>query len=161
MDLWRVILTQQLVQWHSTSVTQVWFLRGKWEPCALRPGGVQTLLVWVALNLPQELLHVNINHKVILILAFKNIGGIFNYIVRWKCLKSFCCHTVHISNLPLQLIVMLLLHHKMELWRTTLTQQRVQRYSTAVIQVCFQRGWWELNALGMGGIQNLLVWAAL
>ena len=51
--------------------------------------------------------------------------------------------------------------HNVDLWRATLTQQRVQRCSTAVNQVWFQRGGGQLCALGMGGVQTLLTWAAL
>ena len=66
-----------------------------------------------------------------------------------------------IPNTFLQLNVVYLLHHKMDLLRVTLTQQRVQRCSTAVTQVWFQRRGWELCALGMGGAQTLLTYAAL
>ena len=63
--------------------------------------------------------------------------------------------------MTLQLTVVPLLSHNMHLWRTTLTQQRVQRCSTAVTQVWCQRGGWELCALGMDGVQTLLIWSAL
>ena len=56
--------------------------------------------------------------------------------------------------------VVLLLPHKMDVWRATLTQQRVHRCSTGVTQVWFQRGGGQLCALGMGGVQTLLSYAA-
>ena len=60
----------------------------------------------------------------------------------------------------LLLTVVHLVPHNMGLWRATLAQQRVQRCSTVVAQVWFQRGGWELCVLGMGGFQTLLVWTA-
>ena len=57
----------------------------------------------------------------------------------------------------MQLTVVHLLPHNMDLWRPTLTLQRVQRFSTAVTKVWFQRGGQELCALGMGGVQTLLI----
>ena len=56
-----------------------------------------------------------------------------------------------IPNTLLHLTVVDLLHHEMDLWRATLAQQRVQRCSTAVTQVWFQREGWELFALEMLG----------
>ena len=54
-----------------------------------------------------------------------------------------------------------LLPHNVDLWRATLTQQRVQRWFTGVTQVWCQRGGWELCVLEMGGVQTLLIWAAM
>jgi len=62
--------------------------------------------------------------------------------------------------LSLQLTVVHLVTHNVDL-ETTLTQQKVQRYPTAVTQVWCQRGGWELCVLGMGGVQTLLIWTAL
>ena len=59
-----------------------------------------------------------------------------------------------------QLTVVYLEPLGMDLWRATLTQQRVQRCSTVVIQVWFQKGGGQLCALGMGGVQTLLTYAA-
>ena len=60
-----------------------------------------------------------------------------------------------------QLTVVHLVTYGMDLWQATLALQMIQRCSTAVTQVWFQRGEWELCALGMGGVQTLLIWAAL
>ena len=60
-----------------------------------------------------------------------------------------------------QLTVVLLLPLKMELWPTTLVQPMVLWYFTAVTQVWFQLEGWELCALGVGGVQTLLIWAVL
>ena len=60
-----------------------------------------------------------------------------------------------------QLTVVHLLLPGMDLWRATLAQQRIQRCSTGVTQGWFQREGWELCALGMGGAQTLLTFAAL
>ena len=62
--------------------------------------------------------------------------------------------------LPLQLTVVYLVPLSMDLWRATLTLQNVQWCSTAVTQVLFQRGGSELCALGVGGVQILLIWTA-
>ena len=59
-----------------------------------------------------------------------------------------------------QLTVVLLLPLRMDLWKATLTQQRVQWCSTDVTQGWFQRGGGQLCALGMGGVQTLLSYAA-
>ena len=61
----------------------------------------------------------------------------------------------------LQFTVVHLITHGMGLWRATVIQQRVQRCSTAVTKVWFQREGWELYVLGMGGVLTLLTYAAL
>ena len=49
----------------------------------------------------------------------------------------------------------------MDLWRATLTQQRVRWCSTSVTNIWCQRGGWEPCVLTVGGGQTLLLWAAL
>ena len=64
-------------------------------------------------------------------------------------------------NTLLQLTVVPLLPPGMDLWRATLTQQRVQRCFTGVTKIWFQREGRELCALEMGGVQTLLKYAVL
>ena len=103
------------------------------------------------------LFHMKILPQVcIVLLPYKQVLSGRGHENKW----SHSCQ-LNFSKFTLQLTVAPLLHHGMDFWAATLTQQMVQRCSTVVILVWFQREEWELCALRMDGVQILLIWDAL